>query len=94
MKLSEINGEYFVTKNVPSAQVNDEVYEQWIDLGGIAKGYVVDLIKQYLDEQGLNEFYADAGSSSLAFGREKTDSLFPTRFHRLPRSATAMRFVV
>lgn len=71
VKLSEINGEYFVTKNVPSAQVNDEVYEQWIDLGGIAKGYVVDLIKQYLDEQGLNEFYADAGSSSLAFGREK-----------------------
>lgn len=70
VKLTESNGEYFVTKSVADAVVDGVAYSQWIDLGGIAKGYAVDLIRQYLDEQGVIEYYADAGSSSSAFGME------------------------
>lgn len=68
--LSVDNGNYFVTKNVRPAQVDGVAYQQWLDLGGIAKGYVVDLIRHKLGQMGVDRFSVDAGSSSMAFGKE------------------------
>lgn len=67
--LYEDNGEYFVQKNVADAVVDGVSYPQWLDLGGIAKGYVTDLIREMLTEQGAVRYYVDAGSSSTVFGR-------------------------
>lgn len=68
--LSRENGQCFVTKNVAPAVVDGEKFEQWLDLGGIAKGYAVDYIKQMLSSSGIDRYNVDAGSSSMAFGRD------------------------
>lgn len=70
VKLTSDNGKYFVTKNVAPAVVDGEQFEQWIDLGGIAKGYAVDLARQMIRELGVDRFYVNSGSSSIATGYE------------------------
>lgn len=62
-------GGYFVTKNVAPVQVNGVAFDQWLDLGGIAKGYVVDGIKSLLQQLGLDRYQVDAGSSSMSYGK-------------------------
>ena len=61
---------YFVIKKVSPAHVEGdaEEYGQWIDLGGVAKGYVADGIKAMLKERGLTRYNVNAGSSSMAYG--------------------------
>lgn len=91
--LSQRDGSFYVTKNVRAAEVDGVAYDQWLDLGGIAKGYVVDLIRQKLSVMGIDRFNVDAGSSSMAFGKDyagqssaislpdpflPTSALFPT----------------
>ncbi|MBQ8434311.1 MAG: FAD:protein FMN transferase, partial [Clostridia bacterium] len=66
--LTEENGNYFVTKNVAPVVVDGVSYEQWLDLGGVAKGYVVDLIKQELARLGHTRYCVDAGRSSQSYG--------------------------
>ena len=61
---------YTVTKNVAPITVDGTSYDQWIDLGGIAKGYAVDSIKAMLDKMGIDRYFATAGSSSSAYGLE------------------------
>lgn len=68
VQLSQDGEQYFVTKNVSPAVVEGVEYQQWLDLGGIAKGYVVDKIKQMLVDCNLARYYVDSGSSSSAFG--------------------------
>ena len=66
--LTEENGNYYVTKNVAPVVVDGVSFDQWLDLGGIAKGYVVDLVKQKLSSLGQTRFFVDAGSSSQTYG--------------------------
>ncbi|MGN1041098.1 MAG: FAD:protein FMN transferase [Candidatus Fimimonas sp.] len=66
--LTQQDGKYFVQKNVAPAVVDGVEYNQWLDLGGIAKGYVVDEIKSLLALNNLDRHYVDAGSSSSVFG--------------------------
>ncbi len=66
--LTEQNGNYYVTKNVAPAVVDGVEYDQWIDLGGIAKGYVVDLVKQQITALGQTRYLVDAGTSSQSYG--------------------------
>lgn len=66
--LSQESNRYYVTKNVKPAVVDGEQYEQWLDLGGIAKGYVVDELKKSIEQIGADRYNVDAGSSSMAFG--------------------------
>lgn len=66
--LLQQDGKYFVSKNVAPAKVDGVEYDQWLDLGGIAKGYVVDEIKSLLENAGFEGYYVDAGSSSSAHG--------------------------
>lgn len=70
--LTQQAGKFFVTKNVQPAVVDGVEYQQWLDLGGIAKGYVVDQIKVMLQNKGFDGYYIDSGSSSSAFGNSAT----------------------
>ena len=48
-----------------------------IDLGGIAKGYALDMAKNYLDSKGISHYLLNAGSSSVLVGEKKSeDGLF------------------
>lgn len=76
VKLTAENGKYYVTKNVSPAAVDGVTYEQWIDLGGIAKGYVVDGIKTMLTNAGFARYSVDAGSSSQAYGTNYSDGQY------------------
>lgn len=69
VQLSTQDGKYYVTKNVRAAVVDGVEYNQWLDLGGIAKGYVVDGINEMIRNLGLTRFYVDAGTSSQAYGK-------------------------
>lgn len=66
--LTQENERFFVTKNVAPAVVEGVEFDQWLDLGGIAKGFVIDEIKQIFEENGFERYYADAGTSSTVFG--------------------------
>lgn len=66
--LSQQDGKYYVTKNVQPAVVDGVKFEQWLDLGGIAKGYATDGIRAMLQNLGIDRFNVDAGSSSMAYG--------------------------
>ena len=66
--LSAEDGKYYVTKNVRPAVVGSESYEQWLDLGGIAKGYVADGIKAMFSDEQIDRYNVDVGSSSMVFG--------------------------
>lgn len=74
--LSELDGKYYVTKNVRPAVVDGVEYEQWLDLGGIAKGYVVDVIKSMLTDMGIDKYFVDAGTSSQAMGWDYAGNQF------------------
>ena len=48
-----------------------------IDLGAIAKGYTLDIVKNYLEENNIHQYLINAGSSSLLLGEKKSkDGLF------------------
>lgn len=47
-----------------------------IDLGGIAKGYVNDIVYEYLKSKDINKYMISAGSSSIIVGRHKDDRAF------------------
>ena len=42
-----------------------------IDLGGAAKGYAIDKVKEYLVSKGYKKYLVDAGSSSILLGEKK-----------------------
>ena len=51
--------------------------EAELDLGGIAKGYALDVVKSYLDEKEIKQYLINAGSSSILLGEKNTkDGLF------------------
>ena len=64
------DGTYSVTKNVSPAVVDGVEFQQWLDLGGIAKGYAVDKAREMIRQLGVDRFYVNAGSSSIATGYE------------------------
>ena len=44
-----------------------------LDLGGIAKGYALSIIKDYLDESSISDYLINAGSSSIIMGTKYKD---------------------
>ena len=58
-----------------------------IDLGGIAKGYVLDRAKDYLDSKDEKQYLIDGGSSSILLGEKNTkDGLFSVGIKDLTNS--------
>ena len=43
-----------------------------IDLGGIAKGYTLDKVLDYLNDKEITQFLINGGSSSILFGEKNT----------------------
>ncbi len=68
--LSEKDSKYYVYKNCPPVTVDGEEYQQWIDLGGIAKGYVADWLDSALAEQGYIHNFVSLGGSSITLGTQ------------------------
>ena len=51
--------------------------EAELDLGAITKGYVLDKVKEYLDEKEMKCYLIDAGSSSILLGeKDSNDGYF------------------
>lgn len=50
--------------------------EAKIDLGGIAKGYIADRLKDYLVQEGVNHALINLGGNILAVGRKLDESDF------------------
>ena len=44
-----------------------------IDLGGIAKGFALDWVKNYLVNTNIRKYLVNAGSSSILLGKKNTD---------------------
>lgn len=47
--------------------------EAEIDLGGIAKGYTLDLVYDYLKENEVSHYFVNGGSSSILLGEKPND---------------------
>ena len=47
-----------------------------IDLGGIAKGYIADQVKNYLIEEGIEHAYINLGGNILTLGGKTDGSNF------------------
>ncbi len=78
--LENVGDSYFVTKTCPNVVVDGVSYSQWLDLGGVAKGYVVDGIISLLGEFGYLHYYVNAGSSSMAYSTLPDGSPFTFGF--------------
>ena len=65
VELSESGNRYYIKKPDASVTVGGKTYTMNIDLGGIGKGYVADVIAAMLDEYGLDKSYVSVGTSSL-----------------------------
>ncbi|MEG2413218.1 MAG: FAD:protein FMN transferase [Clostridia bacterium] len=66
IKLEKVDHCYFLVKPDDCVTVNGEKYYMQIDLGGIGKGYAVDLANEIIKENGYNFGYISVGTSSLA----------------------------
>ena len=56
---------YFVTKPSTTVEVGGETLSMKLDLGGIGKGYAVDLVDGLFDEYGYKFGYFNFGASSI-----------------------------
>ena len=58
-----------------------------IDLGGVAKGYLLDELQTYFRKNSIEHYLVDAGSSSVLLGKKiTTDGLFEVDLKDLPGS--------
>ena len=82
-----INTELFKMQNTHVEFVNEttikKVGESEIDLGAVAKGFALDKVKEYLDQQELTKYLIDAGSSSLLLGEKKNGKNFKIKITNL-----------
>ena len=57
--------------------------EAEIDLGGVAKGYALDKVKQYLNSKNYTKYLVDAGSSSILLGEKNGGKDFKIKVSNL-----------
>ncbi len=62
-----------------------------IDLGAFAKGYVLSIIKNYLNENNVSEYLIDSGSSSILLGNKPNDKNFNVGLKYIPGSYLSIR---
>ena len=69
-ELEKINSSSIVFKD---NNVIQRVGQAELDLGGIAKGYVLDEIKSYLSSKEMKYYLVNGGSSSILLGEKKSE---------------------
>lgn len=69
-------GSYTLTKTCDNVTVDGVEYSQWIDLGGIAKGYATELVADILEKYGYEHYYISCGGSSLVLSTVEDGSSF------------------
>lgn len=73
IRLYKQSGSWYLEKNTPSITLNGFTIQAQLDLGGIAKGYACDRIRNYLLEQGYTMGHFVCGDSSMAILSRPTD---------------------
>ena len=68
MQGNAIDG-YTLTKSATSVQVDGTIYYQQIDLGGIGKGYAVDMVRSVMADNGYQYGLFTCGGSSIYLGK-------------------------
>lgn len=77
------DGSYFVSKPEKTVTVEGRTYSLAMDLGGIGKGYAIDLVDGLIDEAGFEYGYFNFGSSSQAINEspsKDSDGMFKLSF--------------
>lgn len=75
------DGKYYVHKPEKTVTVDGHTYSLAMDLGGIGKGYAIDLVDELIDEAGFEYGYFNFGSSSQAInGSLSDDGMFELSF--------------
>lgn len=75
------DGKYYVSKPEKTVTVEGHTYSLAMDLGGIGKGYAIDLADRLIDEAGFEYGYFNFGSSSQAInGSLSDDGMFELSF--------------
>ena len=75
------DGKYYVNKPEKTVTVEGRTYSLAMDLGGIGKGYAIDLVDGLIDEAGFEYGYFNFGSSSQAInGSLSDDGMFELSF--------------
>lgn len=66
VRAEEREGKYYLYKPEKTVTVEGRTYSLAMDLGGIGKGYAIDLVDGLIDEAGFEYGYFNFGSSSQA----------------------------
>ena len=73
-ELDKINNSELILREIDNKYYAKMVGEASLDLGGIAKGYALDKIKDILSENNIKNYLIDAGRSSILLGEKKTSN--------------------
>lgn len=77
------DGKYYLYKPEKTVTVEGQTYSLAMDLGGIGKGYAIDLVDGLIDEAGFEYGYFNFGSSSQAINEspsKDSDGKFELQF--------------
>ena len=87
------DGKYYVYKPEKTVTVKGNTYSLAMDLGGIGKGYAIDLVDGLIDEAGFEYGYFNFGSSSQAInGSLSEDGKFELQFQH-PRALLGVGYL-
>ena len=87
------DGKYYVSKPEKTVTVKGNTYSLAMDLGGIGKGYAIDLVDGLIDEAGFEYGYFNFGSSSQAInGSLSEDGKFELQFQH-PRALLGVGYL-
>lgn len=87
------DGKYYVYKPEKTVTVEGHTYSLAMDLGGIGKGYAIDLVDGLIDEAGFEYGYFNFGSSSQAInGSLSEDGKFELQFQH-PRALLGVGYL-
>ena len=90
----ERGGKYYVSKPEKTVTVDGHTYSLAIDLGGIGKGYAIDIVDDMIDEAGFEYGYFNFGSSSQAIkGSPAKGGMFELSFQN-PRKFLGVGYLV
>lgn len=67
LEKDEENGRFYAVKPETTVEINGETLTVKLDLGGIGKGYAVDLVSALMDSYGFKFGYFSFGGSSIVY---------------------------